>query len=397
MEIAQSIFGEIAARHGTEFVGVDLGILFRRLILFDRVVVRSFRLREIRPLVRAFGKTGFLGLISSGVLQLSCESLSIITGIAQNGVPTHPPCHFSFGRAELARRDQVLAHELSSLEGLPGLGNAERAKLQEAVLSGLLRPPATYGPELQAQIETDVRSNTPALRAAIEKEIQHRFHSSRAIRLSVEEPEERVFHLVTDLPEMHSLSQEQTHQLLQSSLSGLINLDIRIADMAAYSAISGFADSETPLLFGKFAGILGPQNPAPVEEQFVRIIDLLDLPDFVPGRRIDVDKLLKARETVECREFRAWLRKLGNATDAQILEMVNGVKAQLGSVLHGTFGKSIRLVATTAISMIPGAGVALGPAAGALDTFLVDRIFPVPGVVAFLSKTYPSLFESETR
>jgi hypothetical protein len=33
-------------------------------------------------------------------------------------------------------------------------------------------------------------------------------------------------------------------------------------------------------------------------------------------------------------------------------------------------------------------------AAGAADEFLIDRVFPTSGVFAFLTETYPSLFES---
>jgi hypothetical protein len=63
------------------------------------------------------------------------------------------------------------------------------------------------------------------------------------------------------------------------------------------------------------------------------------------------------------------------------------------AVLAGsTGGKFVRLATTTGIGLIPGVGLAAGIAASAIDSFLVDRVLPKSGVVAFLTETYPSLF-----
>jgi hypothetical protein len=118
------------------------------------------------------------------------------------------------------------------------------------------------------------------------------------------------------------------------------------------------------------------------------------VPDFKPGQRVDVERLLKVRESAECREFREWLSSAENMSDAQIKEMVASIRSKIASLAGSTTGKVLRFATTTGVGLIPVVGPIAGAAAGAIDSFLVDRVLPRSGVVAFLSETYPSLFVS---
>ena len=106
-----------------------------------------------------------------------------------------------------------------------------------------------------------------------------------------------------------------------------------------------------------------------------------------------MDKLLRARESAECLEFRAWLTKLDGVSDKDVADLVGGFRNRVGSLAHSGPGKILRLAATSAIGSIPGYGLVTGPIAGVVDSFLIDKVFPTSGVVAFLTQTYPSLFE----
>ena len=320
MSIRQTVLGEIAIRSGQELESVDIGALIRRLILFDRVVVKSFRLHELPILVRTFGKVGILELLGSGALKLSCEFTSIITDIHRNGVRSEPLEHFTFGIVTAADRDGLLRNELSKLQSASGLKNNERSAIEQAIWDSLARPPETFGTDLLRQIDIDLRANTPALRAAILKQLATDFNRSdlagRQIEINVEEPRERVFHVKSGIAREFAKSPEETHRLLQKSVTALVNLEQRLSEMAAYSALTGFRESEAPLLFGKLAGIISPQNPKIAEEQFERVIEVADVPDFKPGQRIDVEKLMKIRDSAECRDFRMWLSTAADISDS---------------------------------------------------------------------------------
>jgi hypothetical protein len=116
------------------------------------------------------------------------------------------------------------------------------------------------------------------------------------------------------------------------------------------------------------------------------------MPDFKSGQRVNVDPLLKVRDSAECREFREWLPTLEDRTDAEIRDMVSSIRAKMASAASSSGGKLVRLAATTGIGLIPVVGPIAGVAAGAVDSFLIEKLLPKSGIVAFLSDTYPSLF-----
>jgi hypothetical protein len=398
MSFRQSIFGEVATYPDQGPSVVDVGLLVRRLILFDKVIVKSALLREIPALVRAIGTSGFTRLLDTGLMKLSCELTSVITDVSRNGVRHVPLYHFSFGVADLADRDASLRSALRCLHGISGLKNLERASMEEAILRSLVRPPSTYGQALLDQIDSDLRTNTPGFKTAIRHRLIAELGTSHLpvadLPIDVEETTKRVFHVKNTLSDSFGISPEKAHIVLHGAVTAMANLNQRLANMEAYSAITGFLDSESTLLFGKLAGIIAPLNPNRAEEQFERVIEIADVPDFRPGQRVDVDLLLKVRESAECREFREWLSTLEDVSDAEIKEMVASIKSKMASLAASASGKLVRLAATTGIGLIPVVGPITGAAASAIDSFLVDRVLPRSGIVAFLAEKYPSLFVS---
>lgn len=402
MNIRESVLGEIAARSGQTVSSVDVGVLVRRLILFDKVIIRSFRLREIPILVGAFGDSGFATLLKSGLLRFSCNFNAVIVDVSRNGVRHVPLNHFSFGMAHAANPEADLRSELRCLQSITGLKNRERASLEEAIWNSLAWEPPAYRQNLLDQIDTDLRTNTPALRLALLGRLRTEFSTSNlevAIEMAgaaiqVEETSTRIFHIKNTLSESFGFPPEKSHLILQAAVTAVANLNQRLGDMQAHSAITGFVDDEASLLFGKLAGILAPLNPKIAEHRFERVIDLADVPDFAPGQKVDIESLLKVRDSAECREFREWLSTLENASDKDISDMVASVRSKMALAAGSTRGKLVRFAATTGLGLIPVVGPVTGAVAGAIDSFLVDRVLPRSGVVAFLTKTYPSLFVS---
>lgn len=392
MGIRQSVLGEVAVRSGLDVTGVDIEGLLRRLLLFDIVTIKSVRLRELPYLVRTFGKEGLLQLLDSDVLRISCEISGIISPLAKNGVPALPLLHFSFGIFEIANREATLKSELRRLQGVPGLKNADREAIEAAILAKLVRPPADHLHQLLDQVESDLRTGTPALRIAASERLKKQFgDTAPPIELRIEEVEKRTFRVGTSLSKVFGISEQNAHDILSQAVAAVGHINHRIAEMSAYSAITGFAESEAPMLFGKLAGILKPLNPRAAEGQFARVATIADFPQLIPGKRVDVGRLLTARDSSELREFREWISKLERLSDSQIRDMIGGVRNKLSFLIRTDAGRALRLAAITVAGLAnPGVGMA----AGVLDTFLLERLFPSSGVFAFLTETYPSLFVS---
>jgi len=333
-------------------------------------------------------------LLNLGILKIACPFTSIVSGVAINGVQTLPPFHFSFGTASIQNPEGVMNHELRRLQGVPGLKNAERSVLEEKILSSVCKPSGDYASRVLSQFETDIRGNLPVLRAAIDYQLKLRFgRSMPSLHLQVEEKDPRVFHIVNDIPASAGVDGARAQQIMELAIRAVAAANQRLADMQEYASITGFADDEAPILFGKLSGIIGSLNPRPLEENFKRVITLTGLPDFGNRTRVDLEKLLKARESSECQEFRKWLANLNELSDDQITEVVREFRSKIGTLLQSGVGKVFRFVVAAGIGAIPGAGIALGPALGAVDMFLLERLFPRPGYLAFLTQTYPSLFK----
>jgi hypothetical protein len=398
MHVRQAVLEQIATSSGRHLASVDIGSLVRRLILFDKVIVRSIRLKEVPVLIGSFGIDGFSRLLESRLLNFSCGVTTVVLDAQINGVRQLPLNHFNLATAHLEGLEAALRSELRFLQGIGGLKNEKRARLEETIWNSLANEPATYGHDLLDQIDRDLRSNTPALKAAVldslRAEVGRRDLRLSDITINVEESSNRVFHIANTLQSSFGLSPEQTHLVLQRGVGAVANLDQRLADMQAHSAIVGFLEAEAPILFGKLAGIIAPMNPRATEGQFGRVIELADVPDFKAGQKVNIELLMKVRDSAECREFREWLGTLENVTDAEIKDMVASIRSKMALLAGSTGGKFVRLATTTGIGLIPGVGLAAGIAASAIDSFLVDRVLPKSGVVAFLTETYPSLFVS---
>jgi len=58
-------------------VDLDLGALLRRILLFDRYIVESWRLAEFAPLIKQLGADGVLSLLRSGAVGIHCDVMEI--------------------------------------------------------------------------------------------------------------------------------------------------------------------------------------------------------------------------------------------------------------------------------------------------------------------------------
>ena len=201
----------------------------------------------------------------------------------------------------------------------------------------------------------------------------------------------------TDLMQRMNIDLQTAHKLVELGLLGMGALSQRFAEMDAFSALSGFTDRDLPLVDEQLKFFLR-MSPDAKERQFRRVVEISGLPDFtseISGRRVNVERLLEIRESAECREFREWLPSIESAKDVEIKERVSSLRAKFGNASQSVPGKALRVLAVTGIGAIPPVGLVAGALASVVDTFLLEKIIPKSGVVAFLSKLYPSVFETK--
>jgi hypothetical protein len=163
--------------------------------------------------------------------------------------------------------------------------------------------------------------------------------------------------------------------------------------MSSYKALSGFREDEASLFRLKMSELFAAHlSSGELEQDFQRVLEVSQLPEYNYDQPLDIDRLLKVRDAPEMKVFRDWLQHWGAKSDEEIKEIGAGFRNVLGHVLNDKFGRGLRFLFTTAIGFAPEIGVWTGPAASAVDLAL-GELFPRSGVTAFIHELYPSLFQ----
>ena len=212
--------------------------------------------------------------------------------------------------------------------------------------------------------------------------------------LSLHQEGSDIFRVVTDLQDRLSISDLEAHQIIERALIGVVALTQTIGEMKVYSAISGFRDNELPLFRHKLDFLSDVASSQTKETDFRRVIDLAELPDFpINEGKVDVEKLLKVRDSSEAREFRDWLGGIGNADDKDIRDRISGLRAKVGLKTNDSIGKTMRFLTTTLLGLFPPT-IAPAIVLSVVDQFVLERLLPKSGIAAFVNELYPSIFRS---
>ena len=210
---------------------------------------------------------------------------------------------------------------------------------------------------------------------------------------NVRETDDNVYLLETNLTKNPALTSMQSREIGRKALFGVADLNLRIEEMQWHNALAGFIPEDAFMFTKKIDLLVRQDEPNPQDRRFERVLTVANLPqpDYNQSDiRIDSGKLLSARSSPECVEFREWLRTSDGYTDEQIHKMVNGLRTRLTECVNAPIGKTLRIL------LVAGLGTNFVRSAvwGAIDGFLLDRLLPRSGPAAFLSRKYPSIFQS---
>lgn len=389
---------------GTEQGGtVDLGELLARLLLFDTYVIDSVHFFEIPRFVAAFGFEGTVHLLESGALQILHHARTIgqtlQPGSHRFGQQDASFCSFSFGRVEAANQRADTSSAMSICNSIPGLSPKQAQVLRSAVGGSLVEPSSTVGESTVSSFVGDLKRAVPAVRFSILDGLRRTADIvavDEALSLRVEEIGKHRFFVETNLS-THGIPANVERKIVERALLAVAGLNMKIAEMKAYSVVCGLSDEDLPIFEEKIGFLWTNISPDEQRLRFGKVYSLTGLPDLgaaSEGGRINIDRLLEIRSTRECLEFREWLRSTDEMSDTEIRERTRSLRARLGVEAQRPLGKAIRLATTSGVGFIPGIGSVLGVAASALDTFVTERVFPYSGPMAFLHRDLPTIFDT---
>lgn len=407
-EIRKRIHGPCGVRLPTmDDIDFDVGLFFRRLLLFDSYFMQTIRFMEFPHLVRLIGYEGVIDILNSGLLKLDCDT-SVLAEVNQLKASKSKKRKgeiklgsFSFGNIKAARKKQYVSNCLECISSVPGITFKQKKKLKRAIADQILPIPENSGLHSIANFRQDIISNRPVVKSAIVHQIKKQKNltvrkTELETHFSKGTQEEDEFDSETNISSLLGLIEEEIRQILQSALLGVGMLNRRIENMQCYNALSGFIDDEVPIFEEKLSfleKLISPNTPV---KEFQRVISITGLPDFDHIKnglnKINIEKFLKVRDSKECRDFRKWIANLESTTDEEIKERTLGLRTKLSSAIHSPIGSAIRFLATTAFGFA-GASEAVNIGVDTLDNFLLDKILPKGGVAAFIHRMYPSIFD----
>jgi hypothetical protein len=403
LEPRDRILAPAAVRNeANEVVGVNLGAIVRRLVLFEEVVLESYSMRELPSLIEALGASDFIELLREGALSIRADAW--VYGETGNGglVPGYGPAPLPLLNYALSPlvphdREHHIHLCLGEIRAMKSLGTKTSKRVRQAIVDSLVPFPPDPGRKTMDALPRELTMNEGLLRVATIEAAKEKFDRDLAehqFDIRIEEVDEYVFRAETDLGERASLTPEVTDKVIEGALLAIASLNTRFEEMEAYNVVSGFRAAELPLVEEKFRFVLSQVDPTVQEQRFARVVEIAGLPDpeTAPGS-VDIERLLEIRSSEECREFRQWLRSLDQATDEEISEQVNSIREKVAQAVHSKTGKAVRIATTSGVGLIPVVGAPAAVALSALDQFALEKFVPEPGPVSFLSSSYPSIFK----
>lgn len=391
---------------------IDLSAFLIRLLLFDTYILDSIGLKELRGLISAFGYGGMKEILSSGALRIHLEPFSVgqtgQTGLGFRGKkkdgtakPLLPLHSYSFGVIKLTDQGQKedLHKDLHRIHEIDGLKYKEVKKLKKVIADRLIWLPRESAGAIIQQLLNDIRMKTPNIKRAILSSAKQNgiiLEGQKDITFDIEVDSEEDVHVRSNLTRDFGMDDHTAHKVIGRALLAIGGLNQRIETMRAFSAITGFRESELNIFEDKVEFIINKISPEAAEKRVRSILSFPQFPDLeeaIRNKRVDIQTLLKVRDSIECREFRQWLWTSNTFAVDELRERSQSMMSKLSLSMSSRKAKAIRCLSIAGIGLINDPVCqAVSFALSLLETFLLDKLFRSSGTLTFIGRMYPSLF-----
>lgn len=414
MDWRERHIGPITTRAGDDGskVEVDVGALVRRLLLFEHCTLESDGLVEISRLHKAFGFKDLMALLESGALSIICDYMSMGNigqtrnlKVTRRRGRTLPLCSYRIVPVSIPERlptgelyrEQYVDKALNVVRNM-GLENGQRRDLMRVLAPMLGAYPRAVVDDSAAGVRKLMERQDPTIRKALEVEFR-RVRGRRlpgAVELQLDDlGNDGDFRVSTNLVSRAGNDERATHKIIERALLGAAGIEQRILVMNATESVPGFREDELPVVEERYRGAWKQLGGEAQEARFQRVVSIGDLPDLnkrPSGEGIKLRRVLKLRDSSDCREMRRWLREIDSETDAEINKRLFSFREGLKAATHTRSKTGIRFVLTNAAGLLPVFGSAAGPAATVADHLIFEKWIGRPGPATFLGRSYTSIF-----
>lgn len=380
---------------------VRFGSLLEDLLLFETVVVRTQRLRELPFLIEVFGFGPVHDLIRSNAIEFSMLNPQI--GVRNSEDSTWK---FEYGAFAFADLQKIIGESLDEIrESLP-IEQSQYREIEQAVQEGFKVDPKENTGLLSQQFRNEITRGGHAVYNSLERQADSKFGVDidlNELDFNVEYVGESeasgfdVFEVDTNLPFLINTNARKAINLVGDALLGVGGLNSRLNEMRMHQSLSGIREEDRSMLDSKISWAM-ENLPSDIRSgQFGQVVSIKDFPDLHESTlqgQVDLEKLMQLRQTGEIDQFRDWLQKSSSLSEEELERKLNSFKAKLGSLLQSETGKLVRWMTSVGIS-IAAQNPTPGAFTGLLDQFLVDNLLDDSGPICFINNLYPSIYTGQ--
>lgn len=391
MDLLTRFVGEANGRVEADAAEVDLCELVMRLLLSDTVILKTHRLLECKDLLNAFGAQGLTKLLESEKLRFTCETFSLAFKYPVGASDEH---HFQFLTVWEAERAAYVGRAVERVRLLP-IPEAETAA--EQIAKHIEAPPTedTSRVVLSA-LRKHLNDGAHIVKAGIAKAASNASGGvidPQSIELSINQQGPSRYRIRTNLTDLSSMSNVECRDAIGRGVLAVAGIYDRFEEMRRHRALSVARDDDLPLFDAYLDFLQTPLDPRQSVQQFRRLVSLTGVPEVSAGTQIDASRLIAVATSSECLEFRQLVRAAVGQSDEELQKRLASLVTRLGVQVTGNVGKGLRWVASTLTFLLPDGGAISGPAVGALDSFVFDKVIKPGGPAVFLNRLYPSIFK----
>ena len=404
MELARRLIAPVARVTGRSSVEVDLEAFVFRLLLFDHYVIASIRLLELPALLSAFSYDGLVRLLRSGAISIDCFPVhtgSLGPSLFVEEVPPgtiRPPFHYSLATVSLPNPLHHVNLCLAELEARLPLRKRQAVGLRRAIYECLTAVEHEAGEMALRSTGQELPQSPDILAHMCSLAAKKKFGiilDPADIQVTATRVTDNDYSVENNLEQAFPLGQHDAHTIIESGILAIAQRNDRIEQMKRYSALSGFSNDDLPVFGRRLDFIEASLSPTSQERRVRRILELRGLPRIRSDQPVSIDarRLLELRDSAECQEFRRWLSSSDDISDDLIRTLSRSLESRIGGFIRSGSGRVLRFLTTSGLGLVPVGGQIASTLLSAADQFLLEKVFPAPGPIAFIDRAYPSLFE----
>lgn len=385
----------------TESNTINIGSLVEAILLFNSVYLPSSN--NIQTLINSFGAHGTLLLFSEGNLAIAGGypsaqgTYDYLSPGFFKGRPLNKPLRYGFETiyADPSHPKNPTVQQRIARDVLQtNCSISEKEKLVEQ-LSKSLREIDPSNLRTVDDFRADISRTDDLIRqlflSTIKDELQKQKIIEDKISFSIREISDSIFEVRTNLGYHLGMKKDQLHEFLKRPFFGITGTNLQLHRMHEVGAASGLTPLQMNVISNKVDFLSKVHLDLDLRAEFTRTKEISEIPILSNDAKVNIDGLLKLRNSDEARVFRDWLHTSSNMSNKEISELVSDWRRKLSQTLKTSNVRILRGIFSNGVgSFEPVSGTILS----IFDLF-VERVLPNIGPIGFLTGEYKDFIKKQ--